>query len=178
MFDVGKAFSSFSVDDIQKAGEFYGKTLGLELASGPEGTLVVPLSGGTKALMYPKPNHQPATFTVLNFPVASVEKAVDELTLVQYTRFFACGLIGTAVPSSSWDESQRRIIISMPGMCRIAPSTGINRSLKYSSILGTMLALVMCDELYLILSSEFGLCWVIVMSRPILLRVDGLANVI
>ena len=53
--------------------------LGLELSNGPEGTLVVPLSGGTKALMYPKLNHQPATFTVLNFPVDSVEKAVDEL---------------------------------------------------------------------------------------------------
>jgi len=80
MFNVSKAFSSFSVDDIQKAKEFYGKTLGLELASGPEGTLVVPLSGSTKALMYPKPNHRPATFTVLNFPVDSVEKAVDELS--------------------------------------------------------------------------------------------------
>ena len=68
------------MNDIQKAREFYGKTLGLELSSGPEGTLVVPLSGGTKALMYPKPNHQPATFTVLNFPVESVEKAVDELS--------------------------------------------------------------------------------------------------
>lgn len=79
MLNKTKAFSSFSVDDIQKAKEFYGKTLGLEVASGPEGTLVVPLSGDTKALMYPKPNHQPATFTVLNFPVDSVEKAVDEL---------------------------------------------------------------------------------------------------
>ena len=79
MLNISKAFSSFSVNDIQKAKEFYGKTLGLELSSGPEGTLVVPLSGGTKALMYPKPNHQPATFTVLNFPVDSVEKAVDEL---------------------------------------------------------------------------------------------------
>jgi catechol 2,3-dioxygenase-like lactoylglutathione lyase family enzyme len=68
------------VDDIQKAKEFYGTTLGLELASGPEGTLIVPLSGGTKALMYPTPNHQPATFTVLNFPVDSVEQAVDELS--------------------------------------------------------------------------------------------------
>jgi hypothetical protein len=58
------AFSSLWANDIQKAKEFYGKTLGLELSSGPEGTLVVPLSGGTKALMYPKPNHQPATFTV------------------------------------------------------------------------------------------------------------------
>jgi catechol 2,3-dioxygenase-like lactoylglutathione lyase family enzyme len=75
-----KAFTSFSVNDIQRAREFYGKTLGLELSSGPEGTLIVPLSGGAKVLMYPKPNHQPATFTVLNFPVESVEKTVDELT--------------------------------------------------------------------------------------------------
>ena len=79
MLNTNKAFSSFSVNDIHKAREFYGKTLGLELSNGPEGTLVVPLSGGTKALMYPKLNHQPATFTVLNFPVDNVEKAVDEL---------------------------------------------------------------------------------------------------
>ncbi len=80
MLDTSKAFSSFSVNDIQKAREFYGKTLGLEVSSGPEGTLVLPLSGGTKALMYPKPNHQPATYTVLNFPVDSVQKDVDELS--------------------------------------------------------------------------------------------------
>jgi catechol 2,3-dioxygenase-like lactoylglutathione lyase family enzyme len=80
MLNTSKAFSSFSVSDIQKAREFYGKTLGLELSGGPEGTLVVPLPGGNKALMYPKPNHQPATFTVLNFPVESVEKAVEELS--------------------------------------------------------------------------------------------------
>ncbi len=80
LFNVSKAFSSFSVNDIQTAKEFYGKTLGLELASGPEGTLVVPLASGAKALIYPKPNHQPATFTVLNFPVDSVDEAVDELS--------------------------------------------------------------------------------------------------
>src|ERR1700733_7927780 len=80
MLNTKKAFSSFSVNDIPKAKEFYGKTLGLELSSGLEGTLVVPLSGDAKALMYPKPNHEPATFTVLNFPVESVEKAVDELS--------------------------------------------------------------------------------------------------
>ena len=79
MLNPGKAFSSFSVKDIAKAREFYGKTLGLEVANGPEGTLVVPLSGGTKALMYPKSNHEPASFTVLNFPVESVEKTVEEL---------------------------------------------------------------------------------------------------
>lgn len=79
MIDTSKAFSSFSVNDIEKAREFYGKTLGLQVSNGPEGTLVVPLSGGTKALMYPKSNHQPATFTVLNFPVDSVDKAVEDL---------------------------------------------------------------------------------------------------
>ena len=80
MLNASKAFSSFSVNDIHKAREFYGQTLGLELAGGPEGTLVLPLAGGAKALLYPKPNHQPATFTVLNFPVDSVEKAVEELS--------------------------------------------------------------------------------------------------
>jgi catechol 2,3-dioxygenase-like lactoylglutathione lyase family enzyme len=80
MLDTSKAFSSFSVNDIEKAREFYGKTLGLQVSGGPEGTLVVPLSGGTKALMYPKPNHQPPTFTVLNFPVESVDKAVEDLS--------------------------------------------------------------------------------------------------
>ena len=79
MLNKSKALSSFSVDNIQKAKEFYGKTLGLEVSTGPEGTLVLDLAGGTKTVMYPKPNHQPATFTVLNFPVPSVEKAVDEL---------------------------------------------------------------------------------------------------
>jgi catechol 2,3-dioxygenase-like lactoylglutathione lyase family enzyme len=79
MLNTKKAFTSFSVNDIQKAKEFYSKTLGFEIADGPEGTVVLPLEGGTKALMYPKQNHQPATFTVLNFPVTNVEQAVDEL---------------------------------------------------------------------------------------------------
>ena len=80
MLNANSAFSSFSVNDIQKAKEFYGKTLGLEVSGGPEGTLVLSLSSGNKALMYPKPNHQPATFTVLNFPVKSVDEAVSELS--------------------------------------------------------------------------------------------------
>jgi hypothetical protein len=77
MLNAKKALSSFSVDDIQKARDFYGKTLGLELSAGPEGTLVL---SEAKTLIYTKPNHQPATFTVLNFPVDNVEKAVDELS--------------------------------------------------------------------------------------------------
>ena len=80
MLDPNKAFSSFSVNDIQKAREFYGKTLGIEVNPGPEGTLMLHLAGSNKALMYPKQNHKPATFTVLNFPVESVERTVDELS--------------------------------------------------------------------------------------------------
>ena len=56
MLNIRKACSSFSVNDIEKAREFYGRTLGLKVSSGPEGTLVVPLSAGTNPLMYPKPN--------------------------------------------------------------------------------------------------------------------------
>jgi catechol 2,3-dioxygenase-like lactoylglutathione lyase family enzyme len=77
MLNAKKALSSFSVNNIQKAKDFYGKTLGLEVSGGPEGTLVL---SDAKTLIYPKPNHQPATFTVLNFPVDNVEKAVDELS--------------------------------------------------------------------------------------------------
>ena len=77
MLNAKRALSSFSVNDINQAKDFYGKTLGLELAAGPEGTLVL---SEAKTLIYPKPNHQPATFTVLNFPVDNVEKAVDELS--------------------------------------------------------------------------------------------------
>jgi catechol 2,3-dioxygenase-like lactoylglutathione lyase family enzyme len=80
MLKANKAFSSFSVDNVNKAKEFYGNTLGLEVSGGPEGTLLLHLAGGVNALMYPKPTHQPATFTVLNFPVENVDKAVDELT--------------------------------------------------------------------------------------------------
>lgn len=94
MLNPNRAFSSFSVNDIQKAKEFYSKTLGIEVGSGPEGTLALHLASGNKALMYPKPNHQPATFTVLNFPVDNVEKTVDELSQrgVQFEKYNEPGL--------------------------------------------------------------------------------------
>ena len=77
-----KAFSSFSVDDLQKAKTFYGQTLGLEVSEVPEmqGLLQLRLDGGNVILIYPKPNHTPATFTILNFPVSNVEQTVDKLT--------------------------------------------------------------------------------------------------
>ena len=80
MLKESKAFSGFAVDDIQKAKEFYGQTLGLEVSEEPMGLLGLNLAGGTTVLIYPKPNHAPAAFTILNFPVDSVDKVVDELT--------------------------------------------------------------------------------------------------
>jgi len=80
MFKDSKAFSGFSVDDIPKAKEFYGKTLGVELSDSQMGALDLSLAGGAHVFIYPKENHQAATYTVLNFPVADVEKAVDQLT--------------------------------------------------------------------------------------------------
>jgi predicted enzyme related to lactoylglutathione lyase len=79
MFKDTKAFSSFSVNDLQKAREFYNQTLGIEVSDGIMGILTLHLSGGGTVIIYPKPNHEPATFTVLNFPVPDVEKAVDKL---------------------------------------------------------------------------------------------------
>jgi catechol 2,3-dioxygenase-like lactoylglutathione lyase family enzyme len=78
MLKESKAFSSFSVDDTQKAKEFYGRTLGLEVSES-HGLLKLHLAGGTTLLIYPKHNHTPATFTILNFPVDNVDNAVDEL---------------------------------------------------------------------------------------------------
>jgi predicted enzyme related to lactoylglutathione lyase len=80
MFKQTKAFSSFSVNDIQKAKEFYGQVLGLEVTEEAMGILTLHISGGSKTIIYPKPNHTPATFTILNFPVTDIEKTVDELT--------------------------------------------------------------------------------------------------
>ena len=74
-----KAFSGFSVHDAQKAKEFYSQILGLEVSEA-YGLLRLHLAGGTTILMYPKENHIPATYTILNFPVANIEQAVDELT--------------------------------------------------------------------------------------------------
>jgi predicted enzyme related to lactoylglutathione lyase len=79
MLKYKSAFSSFSANDIQKAKEFYGDVLGLNVGEGMEGILELHLEGA-EVIIYPKPNHEPATFTVLNFKVDDVEKAVDELT--------------------------------------------------------------------------------------------------
>ena len=79
MLEASKAFSGFSANDIEKAKEFYGKILGLKVSES-HGLLTLHLAGDNNVLIYPKPNHVPATFTVLNFPVKDVDQAVDELT--------------------------------------------------------------------------------------------------
>ncbi|MEK6283598.1 MAG: VOC family protein [Acidobacteriota bacterium] len=79
MFKDTKAFSSFSADDLEKAKEFYSKTLGLDVTETAEG-LGLRIAGGGQIFIYPKPTHVPATYTVLNFRVDDIDKAVDRLT--------------------------------------------------------------------------------------------------
>jgi catechol 2,3-dioxygenase-like lactoylglutathione lyase family enzyme len=79
MFKDAKGFSGFSVNDIASARQFYGDTLGLDVSEA-NGMLELHLGGGGTVLVYPKDNHTPATYTVLNFPVENIESAVDELS--------------------------------------------------------------------------------------------------
>ncbi|WAZ19688.1 VOC family protein [Streptomyces cinnabarinus] len=78
MLGESKAFSGFSVDDIGRAKEFYGTTLGLRVSE-TGGMLTLHLGGDTDVFVYPKDNHTPASFTILNFPVDDIDKAVTEL---------------------------------------------------------------------------------------------------
>ena len=79
MLADSKAFSGFSVDDVGKAKDFYEGSLGLK-CSEVNGLLDLHLGSGAHVMAYPKDNHEPATFTILNFPVGDVDAAVDELT--------------------------------------------------------------------------------------------------
>jgi predicted enzyme related to lactoylglutathione lyase len=81
MLENSKAYSGFAVDDLDKALKFYGETLGLKASVLEEGVLIqLDLPGDRPTLIYLKPDFTPATYTILNFPVADVEKTVDELT--------------------------------------------------------------------------------------------------
>jgi catechol 2,3-dioxygenase-like lactoylglutathione lyase family enzyme len=88
MFENTKAFSGFAVDDVATAKQFYGDTLGLRVSEA-NGMLTLHIAGDRDTIVYPKPNHTPATFTILNFPVADIEAAVDGLTErgVQFERY-------------------------------------------------------------------------------------------
>jgi catechol 2,3-dioxygenase-like lactoylglutathione lyase family enzyme len=79
MFADTRAFSGFAVDDVARAREFYERTLGIR-TSEANGLLTLHLAGDRPTLVYPRPGHRPADYTILNFPVDDVERAVDELT--------------------------------------------------------------------------------------------------
>jgi catechol 2,3-dioxygenase-like lactoylglutathione lyase family enzyme len=88
MFTNTKAFSGFAVDDVDKAREFYSETLGLEV-SDENGLLTLHIADDRPTLVYPRPNHTPADYTILNFPVDDIDQAVDDLTArgVQFERY-------------------------------------------------------------------------------------------
>ena len=88
MFADAKVFSGFAVDDLEKAREFYGGTLGLKTTDEND-LLTLHLAGGRDTLVYPKADHAPATYTILNFPVGDIDEAVDELAArgVRFERY-------------------------------------------------------------------------------------------
>lgn len=90
MLNYSKPFSSFSVNNIAEAKKFYSEIMELEVNENAMGILEIHTDKSTKMIIYPKPDHIPATFTVLNFPVNNIDEAVDELikkgvTFEQYT---------------------------------------------------------------------------------------------
>jgi catechol 2,3-dioxygenase-like lactoylglutathione lyase family enzyme len=93
MLTNSNAFSGFSVPDIDAARKFYGETLGLE-TSVENGMLTLHIAGGRDTLVYPKPDHTPATYTILNFPVEDIEAAVDALAArgVAFERYEGGGM--------------------------------------------------------------------------------------
>jgi catechol 2,3-dioxygenase-like lactoylglutathione lyase family enzyme len=84
MFKNTKAFSGFAVNDLAEAEKFYGETLGMEVEQGGQG-LRLKIAGGNPTFVYAKPDHVPATYTILNFPVDDIDRAVDQLTAVGVT---------------------------------------------------------------------------------------------
>ena len=111
MLTDSPAFSGFAVNDLDAARSFYADTLGLQVTDVPEmgGLMRLQLGSGTQVLVYAKPDHVPATYTVLNFPVPDVEKAVDELAGrgVQFQRYEnpptdAKGIMRAGGPLIAW----------------------------------------------------------------------------
>jgi predicted enzyme related to lactoylglutathione lyase len=79
MFGSTRAFSGFAVNDIAAARKFYGETLGIRVSEA-NGMLTLHIAGDRDILVYPKPDHVPATYTILNFPVDDIDKAVEQLS--------------------------------------------------------------------------------------------------
>jgi len=119
MFTESRAFSGFAVDDIDKARDFYADTLGLRV-SADNGMLRLHVAGTHGVLVYPKPDFKPATYTILNFPVADVEATVDELTArgVTFERYDGFGQDGKGIargegPPIAWFTDPAGNILSV-----------------------------------------------------------------
>src|SRR6476646_9689639 len=119
---VLNTFSSFSVTDVPAAKKFYGETLGLDVKDGAMGFLEIDVPGGGDVTCYPKPDHQPATFTVLNLIVPNIDEAVDELngkgvTMEQYdfgdTKTDARGVMRDEGPPIAWFKDPSGNVISV-----------------------------------------------------------------
>jgi catechol 2,3-dioxygenase-like lactoylglutathione lyase family enzyme len=122
MLADSKAYSGFAVDDLQRAREFYGETLGLRTSVIDEdvGLMTLHLGGGRDTLVYVKPDHVPATYTILNFPVTDIDAAVDELTArgVAFQRYEGFdqdekGVMRGAGPDIAWFTDPAGNILSV-----------------------------------------------------------------
>jgi catechol 2,3-dioxygenase-like lactoylglutathione lyase family enzyme len=119
MLANSKAFSGFAVPDIEQAKAFYGDTLGLDVSE-EHGLLTLNLAGDRPTLIYPKPDHEPANYTILNFPVDDVEAAVDELTSrgVQFEHYEGApqdekGIMRGQGPDIAWFKDPAGNILSV-----------------------------------------------------------------
>ena len=117
MFTNTEAFSGFAVDDLEAARKFYGETLGIR-TSEQYGLLTLHLAGGRDTLVYPKPDHAPATYTILNFAVDDIDAAVDELISrgVELEKYDGLGSL-TNIPVTN-------LLIILVGMPLIATVAG------------------------------------------------------
>jgi catechol 2,3-dioxygenase-like lactoylglutathione lyase family enzyme len=119
MFTNTKAFSGFAVDDIDKAREFYSETLGLKVSE-ENGLLTLEIAGDRPTLVYPRPDHTPAEYTILNFPVDDIEQAVDDLAArgVEFERYEAFdqddrGIMRDAGPPIAWFKDPAGNVLSV-----------------------------------------------------------------
>ncbi len=117
MFEQTKAFSGFSVNDIPNARHFYGDTLGLRVTEA-NGMLTLHIAGDRDTLVYPKSDHTPATFTILNFPVDDIDAAVDDLVergieLERYDIVDDKGVMRDSGPPIAWFKDPAGNILSV-----------------------------------------------------------------
>jgi catechol 2,3-dioxygenase-like lactoylglutathione lyase family enzyme len=117
MFKHTKAFSGFSVDDISEATQFYSETLGLRVSE-EHGMLTLHIAGDRDTLIYPKKDHTPATYTILNFPVDDINAAVAELVAIgvefeRYERVDDMGIFRDEGPLIAWFKDPAGNILSV-----------------------------------------------------------------